>query len=93
MSQHLFLLQLNKLKLCRHLVGMDYAQMLELFVSTFSANFHWNALLTASILCKLNPPLFWVDLANGSFGSGSIWVKFGSGKVRVTQILFGFDSG
>ena len=31
-----------------------------------------------------------LDLANGSFGSGSGQVKFGSGKVRVTQILFGF---
>ena len=34
-----------------------------------------------------------VDLANGSFGLGSVWVKFGSGKVRVTQILFGFGFG
>ena len=34
-----------------------------------------------------------IDLANGSFGSGSVWVKFGSGKVRVTQILFGFGFG
>ena len=33
---------------------------------------------------------FYLDLANGSFGLGSGRVKFGSGKVRVTQMLFGF---
>ena len=35
----------------------------------------------------------WVDLANGSFRSGSGRVKFESGKVRVTQILFRFEFG
>ena len=30
------------------------------------------------------------NLANGSFGSGLGLVKFGSGEVQVTQILFGF---
>jgi len=32
-----------------------------------------------------------LDLANGSFGLGSGWVKFGSGTVRITQILFGLS--
>jgi len=31
-----------------------------------------------------------VDPANGSFSSDLGLVKFGSGKVRATQILFGF---
>jgi len=34
-----------------------------------------------------------VDLANRSFGSGSVRVKFGLGKVRVTQVLFRFRFG
>jgi len=33
-----------------------------------------------------------LDLADGSFGSNLDRVKFGSSKVRVTQILFGFGS-
>ena len=33
-----------------------------------------------------------LDLVNKSFASDLDRVKFGSGKIRVTQILFGFDS-
>jgi len=50
--------------------------------------------------CLDKPPLrmcrqvlFCIDLTNGSFGSDSDKVKFGSGKVRVTQILFKFKFG
>ena len=33
------------------------------------------------------------EIRPGSFGSGSGRVKFGSGYVRVIQILFGLSSG
>ena len=46
---------------------------------------------TTLIFCSLH-----LELANELFGSSMGHIKFGSGKVRVTQILFGlikFGSG